>query len=430
MMEGRVTIGDDERVRRMHPRSLMMGFGFDPARSEGAIKAPLFQTSTFVFRSAQDGKRFFELIAGLREREPGEDPGLVYSRFNNPDLEILEDRIAVWDEAEAALVFASGMAAIATSLLATARTGETILHSTPMYGGTETLLAKVLPRFGIRATALPAQTTSEGWIQAARTLIGEGTRIGAILVETPANPTNDLVDIQATATAADAIAALQNGARPPVMVDNTLLGPLWQRPLRHGADLVLYSLTKYVGGHSDLVAGAVLGSAAALKPILSMRSALGTMCDPHTGWLLLRSLETLDLRVSAATDSATLVARFLADHPKVERVNFLGSLDPDTHAAAVYARQCTGPGSTLGVYLKGGEAECFRFLDALKLVSLAVSLGGTESLASHPAAMTHIGVPPERRAKIGVTDNLVRISIGVEHPDDLIADLAHALDAV
>ncbi len=409
----------------LHPETLMMGFGYDPALSEGSVKVPIFQTSTFVFRSAQHGKDFFELVAGLRDLREGEQPGLIYSRFNNPDLEILEDRLCVWDSAEAALVFASGMAAISTTLLAVAKPGEIIFYNAPIYGGTETLLMKVLPKLGIQGIEFPANASPEEIEKSLKEAQTHG-RIAAIMIETPVNPTNDLVDIAHCAKMSESLAS-QPGGRPPVIVDNTFLGPLWQTPLQHGADMVIYSLTKYVGGHSDLVAGAVLGTKAALKPIRSMRSAFGTMSDPHTGWLLMRSLETLELRMTRAGENAAKVAGFLANHPSIERVSFLGHLEPGSKDAEIYARQCSGPGSTMSVYIKGGEAEAFAFLDRLTLIKLAVSLGGTESLASHPAAMTHIAVPEARKQKFGVLPNLVRLSVGIENPDDLIADLRNAL---
>jgi methionine-gamma-lyase len=412
------------------PETLMMGFGYDPALSEGSVKVPIFQTSTFVFRSAQHGKDFFELIAGLRELREGERPGLIYSRFNNPDLEILEDRLTVWENAESALVFASGMAAISTTLLSVAKPGDTIFFNAPIYGGTETLLMKVLPRLGINGVEFAANADKpeiEARLKEAVAGLPPGGRIAALMIETPANPTNDLVDIAHCAEMSAGLAE-QPGGRPAVIVDNTFLGPLWQRPLDHGADMVIYSLTKYVGGHSDLVAGAVLGRAAALKPIRSMRSGLGTMSDPHTGWLLMRSLETLELRMTRASQNAAKVAGFLANHPGIERVGYLGHLAAGGREADIYRRQCLGPGSTISVYVRGGEAEAFRFLDRLVLVKLAVSLGGTESLASHPAAMTHIAVPDERKKRFGLLANLVRISVGIENPDDLIADLRQALE--
>jgi methionine-gamma-lyase len=415
----------------LHPETLMMGFGYDPALSEGSVKVPIFQTSTFVFRSAQHGKEFFELVAGLRDLREGEQPGLIYSRFNNPDLEILEDRLTVWEGAEAALVFASGMAAIATTLLSVARPGDTVFFNAPIYGGTETLLMKMLPQFGIAgfefaANAEPAEI--EARLAEAVAALPPGGRIAAFMIETPANPTNSLVDIAHCAKLAAGLAN-QRGGKPAVIVDNTFLGPIWQRPLDHGADLVIYSLTKYIGGHSDLVAGAVLGTKAALRPIRSMRSGLGTMSDPHTGWLLMRSLETLELRMTRAGENAAKVADYLITHPNIERIGYLGHLKDGTRESELFARQCSGAGSTISVYVKGGEAEAFRFLDKLVLIKLAVSLGGTESLASHPAAMTHIAVPEARKKKFGLLPNLVRISVGVEHPDDLIADLRQALEA-
>jgi methionine-gamma-lyase len=415
----------------LHPETLMMGFGYDPALSEGSVKVPIFQTSTFVFRSAQHGKDFFELVAGLRDLREGEKPGLIYSRFNNPDLEILEDRLTVWEGAESALVFASGMAAIATALLSVARPGDTVFFNAPIYGGTETLLMKVLPQFGIQGVEFAANLDApdiEARLAEAVAGLKPGARIAAFMLETPANPTNDLIDIAHCAKMSASLAG-QPGGRPVVMVDNTFLGPLWQRPLDHGADMVIYSLTKYVGGHSDLVAGAVLGRTAALKPIRSMRSGLGTMSDPHTGWLLMRSLETLELRMTRASENAAKVADFLANHPGIERVGYLGHLPAGGREAEIYHRQCAGPGSTISVYVRGGEREAFAFLDRLTLIKLAVSLGGTESLASHPAGMTHIAVPEERKKRFGLLPNLVRISVGIENPDDLIADLRQALDA-
>jgi methionine-gamma-lyase len=215
-----------------------------------------------------------------------------------------------------------------------------------------------------------------------------------------------------------------------VVVDNTFLGPLWQQPLALGADLILYSLTKYVGGHSDVIAGARLGPEALISGVRGMRTILGTMSDPHTGWLLMRSLETLKLRMTSAMKNARYVAEFLADHPKVKQVHYLGFLQDDHPDAGIYRRQCKAPGSTFAFEVHGGEAEAFRLLDHLRLIRLAVSLGGTESLAEHPGTMTHSDIPPERQAELGITPAMIRLSVGVEHPEDLIADLAQALQAV
>jgi methionine-gamma-lyase len=254
--------------------------------------------------------------------------------------------------------------------------------------------------------------------------------VALIYLESPANPTNALVDVEAVAAARDAIFTGDN--KPPIAIDNTFLGPLWAQPMKQGADLVVYSLTKYAGGHSDLVAGGVLGSKAHIDQVRLMRNTIGTICDPNTAWMLLRSLETLELRMSRAGENAAKVCEFLATHPKVEKVGYLGFLErgEDARQADIYRRHCSGAGSTFSLYLKGGETEAFAFLDHLKIAKLAVSLGGTETLASHPAGMTHLSVPEARKAALGITDNLVRISIGVEDADDLIADFAAALDAI
>jgi methionine-gamma-lyase len=236
-----------------------------------------------------------------------------------------------------------------------------------------------------------------------------------------------LVDVQAVAASRDAI--FTGASKPPIAIDNTFLGPLWQHPLKHGADLSVYSLTKYAGGHSDLVAGAVVGSSALINQIRMMRNTIGTILDPHSAWMLLRSLETLELRMSRAGENAEKVCAFLRDHPKVESVGYLGFLK-EGRQADIYQRHCLGAGSTFSLYLKGGEREAFAFLDALKIAKLAVSLGGTETLASAPAAMTHLSVPDERMAALGISDYLVRISIGVEDADDLLADFSQALAAI
>jgi methionine-gamma-lyase len=414
---------DDTPPRKLQPSTQMMGFGYDPKLSEGALKPPIFLTSTFVFENAAAGKRFFEGITGKR---PGGAEGLVYSRFNGPNQEILEDRLGIWEDAEDALSFSSGMAAIATVFLASVKPGDTIVHSAPLYAATETLIGKILGRFGVHWLDFPAGATREA-IDAVMVRAKAG-RVALIFLESPANPTNALVDVEAVRASRDAL--FPEGERPPIVIDNTFLGPLWQKPLLHGADLVLYSLTKYAGGHSDLVAGGAVGSKAVIDSVRAMRNTIGTIIDPHSAWMLLRSLETMELRMTRAAENAAKVCASLRDHPKVERVGYLGFLDEGTRQADIYRRHCTGAGSTFSLYLKGGEAEAFAFLDALQIAKLAVSLGGTETLASHPAAMTHLSVPDARKAALDIGDNLVRISVGVEDAGDLIADFDRALDAI
>jgi methionine-gamma-lyase len=408
----------------LRPESLMMGYGYDPKLSEGAIKSPIFQTSTFVFESAEAGKAFFEVAYGLREQGPTEELGLIYSRLNNPDIEILEDRLALWDEAESCASFQSGMAAIATALLAAVRPGDVLVHSEPLYGGSDYLVRHYLTEFGVTPVGFTAGVPFAQVATDLRARIGD-RRVPAFLVETPANPTNALVDIAAVSRFAHELAP-----DTVVMVDNTFLGPMWQKPLAHGADLVLYSATKFIGGHSDVIAGAASGRAAPMQKVRTLRAFLGTAADPWTAWLLLRSLETLKMRMTAQMKNARYVADLLADHPKVRAVHYLGLLDDAHPMAAVYKAQCTSPGSLIAFELDGGEPAAFRFLNALVLVKLAVSLGGTESLAQHPASMTHADVPAADQTRLGITPGMVRLSVGVEHYEDIVADVAQALDAV
>jgi methionine-gamma-lyase len=409
----------------LKPETLMLGYGYDPALSEGAVKPPVFLTSTFVFRTAEEGRDFFDYVSGRKQPPAGSAAGLVYSRFNHPNSEIVEDRLAVYEGAESCVLFASGMAAISTTILAFARPGDVILHSQPLYGGTETLLSGTMTNFGIAAVGF-VDGVDEAAIRAAVEQVRAKGRISMILIETPANPTNTLVDIALLRRIADEIGTAQ-GFRPILVCDNTLLGPVFQHPLEHGADVSVYSLTKYVGGHSDLIAGAALGSKATIGPIKALRGSLGSQLEPHSCWMLGRSLETLAIRMERSNTNARLVAEFLRDHPRVATVHHLAFLEPGSPAHAVYTRQCTGAGSTFSFDIKGGQKDAFAFLNALEVFKLAVSLGGTESLASHPAAMTHSGVPVEVRNRIGVLDTTIRLSVGIEHPDDLIADLTQAL---
>jgi methionine-gamma-lyase len=413
--------------KRLHPESLMMSYGYRPDWSEGAIKCPIFQTSTFVFNTAEEGKAFFELAYGMREREEKEELGLIYSRLNNPDLEILEDRLTLWDDAESGAVFNSGMAAISTVLLQYLHPGDLLLYSEPVYGGTDYFINHVLPGMNIKAMEFRAGSPLDE-IEETLSQPSNAHNLGMIFIETPSNPTNDLVDIAECKKIAE---KYSTGERKVlVVVDNTFLGPVWQHPLKHGADLVIYSATKFIGGHSDLIAGVCLGSKKLMEPVRAMRTFLGNMADAWTGWLLMRSLETLKLRMTAQMKNARHIADFLADHPKVERVHYLGHLTESDPQFKVYRKQCLAPGSMVSFEIVGGETHAFKFLNSLKLIKLAVSLGGTESLAEHPAAMTHTDIEPEAQLRMGITENLVRLSIGIENPEDLVLDIEQALEKV
>jgi methionine-gamma-lyase len=409
----------------LHPETLMLGYGYDPLLSEGAVKPPVFLTSTFVFRSAEEGRDFFDYTAGRRQPPQGQSGGLVYSRFNHPNSEIVEDRLAAYEAAESCILFSSGMSAIATTILTFTRPGDVILHSQPLYGGTETLVSRTLTAYDIEAVGFADGVDAASMREAADMAEAKG-RVAAIMVETPSNPLNTMVDIKLVARIAEDIASRQQH-RPIVICDNTLLGPVFQRPLLLGADVSVYSLTKYVGGHSDLIAGAALGSERLMKPIKLLRGAIGTQLDPHSCWMIGRSLETLALRMERGNSNARVVAEYLRDHPRVAKVHYLPFLSADAPQRRVYEAQCTGAGSTFSFDIKGGLAEAFACLNRMQIFKLAVSLGGTESLACHPGTTTHSGVPSELRASIGVSDATIRLSIGIEHPDDLVADLAQAL---
>jgi methionine-gamma-lyase len=423
-----------ERYRRayignhiLHPETLMMGYGYDPGLSEGSVKPPVFLTSTFVFRSAEEGRDAFDYSAGRRKPAGGTEPGLVYSRFNHPNLEIVEDRLAIYEQAEDGLVFSSGMSAIATAILSYVRPGDVILHSRPLYGGTEILIQKTFARLDIHSVGFKDGVNEQSVRLASDQALRQG-RIAMIFIETPSNPLNSLVDIALMQRLSDEINA-QQGSRPIVACDNTLLGPVFQSPLAHGADLSIYSLTKYVGGHSDLIGGAVLGSRHDLDPIRALRGAIGTQLDPHSCWMLSRSLETLSLRTEKAARNAETIAQFLAGHPKVKRVYYPPLLDRSDPVRQLMERQSKSAGSTFSFEIVGGQRETFAFLNRLALFKLAVSLGGTESLICHPATTVHSGLDEDVRREIGITPNLVRVSIGIEHPDDLIADINQAFGA-
>ena len=412
--------------KTLNPESLMMSYGYKPELSEGAVKCPIFQTSTYVFENAEQGKAYFELAYGLREANEGEEMGLIYSRLNNPNLEILENRLTLWDKAEGCAVFESGMAAISTILMEFLVPGDLLLYSNPTYGGTSHFIKHVLVKYGIHILPFSSADSKQD-IETRLEKSGLKDKLAMIYMETPANPTNALIDIEMCSNICKSLST--EDKEVVLTVDNTFLGPIWQNPLEHGADLLIYSATKFIGGHSDLIAGAVLGSNDMMARVKGMRTFLGNQTSPNTAWLLMRSLETLKLRMDKQESNAKLVAEYVVNHSKIEKIHYLGMLQDNPQQQAIFDKQCKGTGAVIAFDIKGGEKEAFTFLNNLKLIKLAVSLGGTESLAEHPASMTHAGVDPVERAHHGLTDKLVRVSIGVENPADLIADIKQALEA-
>lgn len=410
----------------LHRETLAVSCGYDPQSGRGAAKPPVYLSSTFTYPSAQAAKEAHQAFFDGKAPERG--AGYIYARLDHPNLTMAQARLAALDGAEDAAAFCSGMAAISATLLANLKPGDSVLHSRPLYGGTQSLLHGPMAGLGITAVAIADALDGTSLAEAAERALRHGP-VGLIMIETPANPTAAIADIALFAELADNLHHRQD-RRPVVAVDNTFLGPLLQRPLEHGADLCITSLTKYAGGHSDLLGGCVSGSLDRVGPIRRLRTGLGTHLDPFTSWLLLRSLETLPLRSARANSNAATVANFLHTHPKIVDVSYLGQLKPGTPARAVFERQCAGAGSTFSFRIRGGEREAFALLDALRVIRMAVSLGGTESLICHSATTTHYAVPRHLREEVGVNDASLRISLGIEHPDDLVADLAKALDAI
>lgn len=406
----------------LHPTTQMTAYGYDPSMSEGSVKPPIYLTSTYIFESAEQGADFFDVVAGRKPAPAGMGAGgLVYSRFNHPNAEIVEDRLALYDRAETALLTASGMAAISAVALAYLRPGDAVVHYTPLYGGTETLLGKVFPQWGVTPVPFADGMNADALTHALQEAVRHGP-VKMVYLETPANPTNALTDIEMVRRTVDDWARV-SGQRPLIVVDNTMLGPVFQQPITLGADICVYSLTKYVGGHSDLVAGGITGSRENLAPVRQVRSTYGFQLDPHSSWMLARSMETLSLRMERAAESGRAVARWLADNTIIPCRVLHPEMPQGNAAAELYARQCSGPGSTFSFVVENDRSLAFRLINGLTLFKLAVSLGGSESLVCHPASTTHSGVPQAARDQAGVTEGLIRVSVGLEHPDDLIRDL-------
>jgi len=412
--------------RKNKPESEMMGSAYDPHLSEGSAKVPIFQTSTFVFKNAEEGKAHFHIAYGLRKKAKDESMSLAYSRINNPNAEIAEDRLKLWDKAEACALFQSGMAAITTTLLELTRPDTLILHSSPLYGGTDHFIEHVLPKYNIKSMYFDSFDSIDSIIEKKEKKF-PGTEVSLVYIESPANPTNSIVDIKKCRKIADYYSSKE---KVYLAIDNTFMGPIFSQPIDFGADVVLYSATKYIGGHSDLIAGAACGSNEVISRLKTMRVFMGNMSSPFTSWLILRSLETLKIRMEKSAENADKIAEVLKKHPKVSKVYFLGLIDKSSKEYKVYKNQYRSNGGMISFDINGGEKEAFKFLDNLKLIKLAVSLGGTESLACHPYSMTHADVSIETKNKIGMGESLVRLSIGIEDSNDLIYDINKALDSV
>ncbi len=406
----------------LRPPTAVLTRGFDPSLSVGSARPAVFRSSTYVFSSPEAAERAFDLMAGRAQPAPGEQIDLVYSRFNHPNAEIFEDQILPLESgAHAALVFNSGMAAIMTALFAFLKPGDVIAYTVPVYGGTQKLIEDFLKGWGVSGIPLPAGRTDR-----IDEMLRGAEKLRVVLIETPANPTVIMTDIRSAATAA----ASRSGEKPIVMVDNTMLGPAFQHPLELGADIVIYSATKYLSGFSDLIGGVALSADPALmKKLRSKRNLFGNILQPDECWMLDHRLPTVGLRMNRASKNAQRIAERLVRSPKVKQVMYPTLFD-DPEQIRIRQAQCDFPGAMFSLDLRGGKPAAFEFLRNLRLARNAVSLGGVETLVCHPKTTTHSGFTDQQFAEAGVTDGLVRISIGIEDWRDLLADFEQALDAV
>jgi cystathionine beta-lyase/cystathionine gamma-synthase len=405
-------------TNRMHPETAVLTRGFDPRLSVGAARPPVYRTSTYVFSSPESAERAFAIALGKTTPNETDVGDLIYARLSHPNAEIVEDQLVPLEPgAQAAAVFNSGMAAISTVLLGLLAPGAAIVYTLPLYGGTHHLIQNLITPLGINARPVRAGDT-----RGLKKAIEETQNLRLVLIETPANPTLVMTDISA---AASAIKGLPE--RAMLAVDNTLLGPTFQHPLAHGADLVIYSATKFLGGFSDLLAGVIMASDAELVARMRrLRALLGNILQADECWILDSRLSTVSLRMNRQSKNAQRIADRLADHPALRRV-YYPSLFSDPDQCRIRDAQTDFPGSLMTLEFRAGKPAAFDFLRRLKIARNAVSLGGVESLACHPATTTHSELSAEDMEQAGINDSMVRVSIGTEHWRDLLEDFLQAL---
>ncbi len=403
---------------RVRPETAILTRGFDPSLSVGAARPPVYRTSTFVFSSPEKAERAFAIALGKLQATDDEDVDLIYSRLSHPNAEILEDQLVPLERgAKCAAVFNTGMAAIATCCFGFMPRGSSLLHTRPLYGGTQHFVHQVLEPLGFNVVGVPAGDR-EILAKAAAGL----PDLKLLLVETPANPTLRMSDIAHAVGVARA-----HPAKPLVAVDNTFLGPTFQHPLVLGADLAIYSATKFLGGQSDILGGVVLARDLALvEQLRGLRALFGNILQADEAWILDSRLATVSLRMNRQSKNAQRIAEKLAGHPRIKRLHY-PSLFDDPEQKRIRNAQCDFPGSIFAIEVDGGKRGAFEFLRRLKIARNAVSLGGIESLACHPKTTTHSELRDEELAEAEITDALVRISVGTEHWKDLLADFETAL---
>ena len=413
---------------KLRPETDVLTRGFDPSLSVGSARPAVFRSSTYVFSSPEAAERAFDIMGGRAQRGLEESVDLVYSRFNHPNAQILEEQILALEPGSvAAAVFNSGMAAIMTALLAVLEPGDSLLYTVPIYGGTQTLIQGFLQTFGI--TGIPVEA---GQTEALDRAIRATPNLRVVLIETPANPTVIMTDIK---RACDSVAARphssnghRSAGRPLVMIDNTFLGPAFQHPLALGADVSLYSATKYLGGFSDIIGGvAITNDLALIGKIRSKRSLFGNILQPDECWLLDTRLPTVSLRMNRQSENAQRLAEALAAHPKIDKV-YYPTLFNNPEQRRIFEAQCDRPGGIISFDVQGGKAAAFNLLRHIRLARNAVSLGGVETLVCHPRSTTHSAWAARDLDQAGIGQGLVRLSCGIEDFEDLRADFEQALD--
>jgi cystathionine beta-lyase/cystathionine gamma-synthase len=402
----------------VRPSTALLTSGFDPRLSVGSARPAVFRSSTYVFSSPEAAERAFDIALGRSTAEHDENVELIYARLSHPNAEILEDHlVALEPGATSAAVFNSGLAAISTVFLTRCLAGDSIIYVTPLYGGTQHLIRSLLEPLGILGVPAPA-----GDNEALLSAIANAARPALIFIESPANPTLRMTDI-----AAAVAAAKRHTARPLVAVDNTMMGPTFQHPLSLGADLSIYSATKYLAGFSDMLGGVVLsGEPPLIEQLRGTRAILGNILQPDECWLLDGRLPTVSLRMNRQSKNAQRIAEQLASHPRIKRMYYPLFID-EPEQRRIRDAQCSFPGAIISLDLHGGKCAAFDFLRRLKIVRNAVSLGGVESLACHPATTTHSEYSAAELHASGIGPGLVRISVGIEDWRDLLRDLREAL---
>ncbi len=396
--------------------------GYDPFLSMGAARPPIFSCSTFIAESAQKLEDMFRRAVGFDLPLSPDDEWPIYTRVSNPNFIMLCDRLQCLEqgaENSRAVYFPSGLSAIFTTVLSLCQPGDSLIFGIPVYGGTDHQFRHLVPKkLGVKV--VPVEANDLNTMEATIKKYADSLKL--VFIETPANPSLCMVDIQTTA---DLTHSLSAGL---LVVDNTFMSPILQHPFRHGADIIIYSGTKSIGGHSDLIAGFVVDrDPARAAKINSTRITSGPTPSAYDAWLLFRSLDTLEVRVLKAQENAKKVAQFLRSHPKVEKVRYPDFYDQNSQAWQIYQKQCEGPGAMITFDPIGGKKEAYTILDNLKIFGLAVSLGGVESLAESPWFHTHLDVPDEEKIKSNFNPQTLRLAIGLEDADDLCGDLDQAL---